>query len=91
MRAFLVDRVPDGTSRGGHAHRKARQFMICLAGRVTVELRFQGEKVSVQLDRPAQALLVEPTVWARETYFDRAQLLVFASESYDHHDYIQDS
>jgi hypothetical protein len=87
---FLVNGVPDGAVRGSHAHLRARQLMICLAGRVTVELCFQGEEVRVQLDRPTQGLLIEPGVWASQTYHNGAQLLVFASEPYDPSDYIQE-
>ena len=88
VRTFLVHDVPEGTVRGGHAHRTARQLMICLVGRVVVELRLAGEMARVHLDRPAKALLVEPGVWASQTYHGDAQLLVLASEPYDPDDYI---
>src|SRR6266496_2887027 len=90
MCTFLVNGVPDGAVRGSHAHLRARQLMICLAGRVTVKLCFQGEEVRVQLDRRTEGLLVEPGVWASQTYHNGAQLLVFASELYDPSDYIQE-
>ena len=43
VRTFLIHGVPEGVVRGRHAHRTARLLMICLIGRVTVELRHQGE------------------------------------------------
>jgi dTDP-4-dehydrorhamnose 3,5-epimerase-like enzyme len=87
-RTFLVHGVPDGTVRGKHAHRTNRQLLICLVGCVTVELRFEGKVAVVQLDGPTKALLIEPGVWASQTYHDGAQLLVLASEPYDRNDHI---
>ena len=82
-RAFTVHGVPAGTSRGGHAHARGQQLLVCLSGEVIVELRFRGEIEQVRLARPINALLVDAGVWARQTYLDDAVLLVLASEPYD--------
>src|SRR3546814_3738939 len=82
-RAFTVHGVPAGTSRGGHAHARGQQLLVCLSGEVIVELRFRGEIEQVRLARPNNALLVDAGVWARQTYLDDAVLLVLASEPYD--------
>ena len=87
-RTFLVHGVPEGEVRGQHAHREARQLMICLVVCVSVELRFAGETKRILLDRPTKVLLVEPGVWSSQTYGNGARLLVFASTPYDPHDYI---
>lgn len=88
VRTFLIHGVPEGAVRGRHAHRTARQLMICLVGCVVVDLRLAGEAARVLLDRPTNALLVEPGIWSSQTYGKDAQLLVFASEPYDPDDYI---
>lgn len=91
QRLFVVDRAPAGTRRGGHAHRSNRQIFVCLAGHVDVELRAEGYTASVALASDGPALLVEPGVWAAQTYRDeRAMLLVLASEPYDPDGFLQD-
>lgn len=91
QRLFIVDRVPPGTRRGGHAHRSNRQVLVCLDGRIDVELRACGKQVRVQLAPGRPGLLVEPGVWAAQTYRDAAStLLVLASEPYDPDGFLQD-
>ena len=82
-RAFMVHGVPTGTARGGHAHARGQQLLVCLSGEVIVELRLRGEVEHVRMDRHIDALLIEAGVWARQTYLDDAVLLVLASEPYD--------
>ena len=91
QRLFVVDRVPPGTRRGGHAHRSNRQVLVCLDGHVDVELRASGSNARVELARGSPALLIEPGVWAAQTYRDAAaMLLVLASEPYDPDGFLQD-
>jgi dTDP-4-dehydrorhamnose 3,5-epimerase-like enzyme len=88
-RAFVVQDVPAGTARGGHAHRRGSQLLVRLAGRVLVEMRVGGQQAHCLLDRSDRGLLVGPGVWAQQTYVDSgAILLVFASEPYDPADYL---
>jgi dTDP-4-dehydrorhamnose 3,5-epimerase-like enzyme len=89
-RAFSITDVPSGTVRGGHAHRRASQLLICLSGRVSVELRRGETRTRFDLDDPGFGLLILPGTWASQTYLQpRTTLLVFASEPYDPDDYIQ--
>lgn len=91
QRAFVVEPAAAGTTRGGHAHRSARQILVRLAGVVTVELFHRGRSVTVRLDATEKALLLEPLVWARHTYETAdALLLVLASEPFDPTAYIDD-
>ena len=83
-RSFVIRDVPAGTARGGHAHARAHQLLVCLAGTVVVELRHAGEMRQVELSDPAQALLVMAGVWARQRYSGpEAVLMVMASEPYE--------
>jgi hypothetical protein len=91
-RLFVVNDVPAGGVRGRHAHRTARQILVCLAGRIDVEMRADGEIFQFTLDRSDRALLLEPGVWASQTYSSTAVLLVLSDESYDACSYLdQDS
>ena len=82
-RVFVIDDVPVGTQRGGHAHRSNRQLLVCLAGAVNLEVRFEDDAGTVLLQAGGPAALVEPGVWARQTYLQPGTvLMVLASEPY---------
>jgi dTDP-4-dehydrorhamnose 3,5-epimerase-like enzyme len=55
-RLFVIYEVPDGASRGGHAHREQHQFLLVLSGRTTVTIDDGRERRSALLDRPSLAL-----------------------------------
>lgn len=90
-RLFVVQQVPPGSVRGQHAHKRARQLLVCVAGRVEVELRDAGAAESVTLDRADTGLLIEAGVWAAQTYVEPGTvLLVLSSEPYDSESYVRD-
>lgn len=90
-RLFVVSGVPAGTSRGNHAHRSCRQLMIAVAGRVDVTVADGTATETITLDDPQTGLLVEPLVWAGETYASPgAVLAVLCSEPYDAAEYVND-
>ena len=78
--------------RGGHAHKKNIQLIICLAG--TIELRIRElndteQDYTVQLMAPNEGFLLEPFMWHTYKLRDENSVgLVFASELYDKDDYI---
>ena len=89
LRFFLIQDVPVGTSRGGHAHRVLHQFLIATSGRIRVDLTDGHDDATVILDRRAVGLWIPPLLWATEQYLDAdSVLLVLASESFDASEYI---
>jgi UDP-2-acetamido-3-amino-2,3-dideoxy-glucuronate N-acetyltransferase len=89
-RLFYVRDVPPGQARGGHAHFRCRQYMICQAGRIAVTLFDGQQQRSLELS-PGQAILVEPGIFGTETYLDPdSALLVLCDRSYEKNDYIHD-
>jgi UDP-2-acetamido-3-amino-2,3-dideoxy-glucuronate N-acetyltransferase len=89
-RFFLVHGVPEGTTRGEHAHRRLHQFLICIEGSCSVLADDGRAQQEFLLDDPTLGLHVEPMVWAAQRNFSSdAKLLVFASEIYDPADYIE--
>ena len=89
IRAFIVHHVPAGARRGGHAHRREKQLLVCLAGRIGVRLVAGKDDEEVILDSPARALFIDSGVWSEQRYCDREScLLVLSSEPYDRRDYI---
>ena len=89
-RSFVIDSVPDGISRGGHAHRYCEQLLICLQGRLTVDLRFNEHCRAIVLNDVRTGLYIGPMVWARQTYAGDTRLLVLASRPFEPQSYITD-
>lgn len=90
-RVYYIFGTAAGVVRGRHAHRDLQQLAICLNGSCTFDLDDGTRKVSVQLDRPDEALRIGSMVWREMREFsDDCVLLVLASRRYDESDYIRD-
>jgi acetyltransferase-like isoleucine patch superfamily enzyme len=90
-RWFLVYDVPNQEVRGEHAHRVCHQFLICVAGSMTVAVDDGERRTEVTLDSHTLGLYVPPLIWASQFHYDPdSVLLVFASHPYDPGDYIRD-
>ncbi|MGA2618562.1 MAG: WxcM-like domain-containing protein [Thermoguttaceae bacterium] len=91
QRYFLVFDVPSKHVRGEHAHRKCRQFLVCVKGSLSVVADNGLQREEIVLDSPRVGLYVPPMVWCTSyKYSADAILLVFASDEYDALDYIRD-
>ena len=90
-RFFVISDVPNDKVRGEHAHRKLKQFLVCLRGRCAIVVDDGRRREEVVLDGPEVGLYVPPMVWAVQyKYSPDAVLLVLASAEYDAADYIRD-
>ena len=90
-RAYWVYDVPAGESRGGHAHKRLKQFVVALSGSFHVTLDNGHEKKTVLLNHPYQGLLIDINTWRTlDDFSSGAVCLVLASEHYDEDDYIYD-
>jgi dTDP-4-dehydrorhamnose 3,5-epimerase-like enzyme len=90
-RCFVIMDVPNRKIRGEHAHRKLKQFLVCVRGRVTVMVDDGRSRRRILLDDAGLGLYVPPMVWAAQyDYSPDAVLIVFASAGYDARDYIRD-
>ena len=89
-RTFLVYDVPDRSVRGEHAHKECHQFLVCVAGSVTVDVS-GATSMTTPLWVPNRGLYVPPMHWVGLSDFSEdAVLLVLASHPYDPDDYIRD-
>lgn len=88
-RVFVVNGVPTGVRRGGHAHRSCHQFFVCLAGAVSLVVGRGSVRETIELSEDDDFGVFAPAgVWSSQTYRERGSaLLVFASEPYDPMDY----
>lgn len=91
-RVYWTYGVPEGTERGGHAHKTLWQVLLCVHGSITVRLDDgMGWKEEMTLGNPAEGLLLPPPFW-HTMKFGRPDsvLVVIASEPYDEADYFRD-
>lgn len=89
-RYFIVFDVPSTETRGEHAHKRCHQFLVCVAGTVSVVVDDGLRREEVLLDRPNMGLLIPAGIWGIQyKYSGTGTLLVFASEYYDATDYIR--
>ena len=89
-RLFWISDVPVDGVRGAHAHKACHQFMICVAGRLTVEA-FDG-KAEQRFDLiGGQALHVPPAIFSTERFIEQGSiLLVLCDQKYEHDDYLME-
>ncbi len=90
-RIYWIYGTKPGVSRGFHAHKKLRQFCVCVAGSVRLILFDGRREETVILDSSAKGLLIGPGLW-REMHDFSADciLMVLADAEYDEADYIRD-
>lgn len=90
-RVYWVYDVPAGECRGGHAHKRLKQFLIALSGSFTVTLDDGENRRKFLLNHPYQGLEIETGIWRTlDDFSSGAVCLVLASEHYDEDDYIRD-
>ena len=90
-RAFYIFDTKPSTTRGAHANRASQFVMVAVAGSCTVHIdNGRGEKSTVTLDHPNQALWLDRIVWKEMVDFSPAAiLLVLSDEKYDETEYIR--
>lgn len=90
-RVFFFHDVPKGTTRGGHAHRKHQQFIICIAGHVTIMTEYASRKTKHTLDRPSIGLYLPKMTWLDIRFEEKdSAVVVLTCSAYDEADYIRD-
>jgi UDP-2-acetamido-3-amino-2,3-dideoxy-glucuronate N-acetyltransferase len=90
-RIFFVYGVDSSLSRGEHAHRKCKQFLVAVSGSLSVILDDAHKRIEITLNEPNLGLYVAPMVWGVQYKFSQdAVLLVVCSEEYNSKDYIRD-
>ena len=89
-RVFYLYDIPTGEGRGAHAHKKLKQFLICLSGSFDVQVDDGERRRKIHLNRPWLGLYIPPMIWASEINFDPGSIcLVLTSDIYLEEDYIR--
>lgn len=89
-RIFFVYDVPNERVRGEHSHKACAQFLVAIAGHLSVVVDDGRIADEVRLDRPDLGLLIPPGVWGVQYKFRPGTVLtVYASHGYEADDYIR--
>jgi dTDP-4-dehydrorhamnose 3,5-epimerase-like enzyme len=90
-RAYHVYAVPAGARRGGHAHRRIEQVVVCLHGGFEVVVDDGRQHRAFALSDPRQALYLPPLIWHDLAGFEAGSAYyVVSSGAYEEAEYIRD-
>lgn len=89
-RVYYIFGTGEEVRRGYHAHKNLKQLAICVSGSCRFLLDDGESQQHIELNSPAQALLIEGLIW-REMYnfSPDCVLIVLADDYYKEADYIR--
>ncbi len=91
-RIFYIYNIPLGGKRGNHAHKRCKQLIFCLSGKIEVfNISALGNKSNFILDTPEKGLYIPEKTWSYQINLAQKSIYcVIASDFYDENDYIRD-
>lgn len=90
-RIYYISKVPEGTRRGFHAHKKLKQLLFCPYGRIQLVLENEKGREEIELSDPSIGVVIEEPTWREMLWLEKNSVLcVAASEFYEVDDYIRD-
>lgn len=90
-RMYYISKVPEGTRRGFHAHKKLKQLLFCPYGRIQLILENKHGREEIELSDPSIGVVIEEPTWREMLWLQKDSVLcVAASDYYEVEDYIRD-
>lgn len=90
-RLYYISKVPEGTRRGFHAHKRLKQLIFCPYGRVQLVLENRNGREEIELSDPSIGVVIEEPTWREMLWLQSDSVLcVAASDFYEAEDYIRD-
>lgn len=90
-RVFWIFGVPEGQTRGGHAHMTCQEVIFPACGGFEIFVDDGSSRQTFTLDRPDQGILIPAGVWCTLKNFKVGTVCcVMASQPYDAGGYIND-
>lgn len=90
-RVFFLRNIASDTVRGLHSHKDLKQILVCLHGKLTIELDTGIEKQSIQLTPDANSLYLDGRVWRTMTNFcEHTVLMVLCDREYRYDEVVRD-
>ena len=89
-RIYYISKVPEGTRRGFHAHKKLKQMLFCPYGRIQLILENKNGREEIELSDPSIGVVINEPTWREMLWIQKDSVLcVAASELYDENDYLR--
>ena len=93
-RTYILNKMPKNISRGGHAHKKLSQIILCLSGKVRIFFS-NGHGVKnrkhLTMSPKTNAIYLKPGIWRElKNLSKQSVIMVLASDNYKENDYIRD-
>jgi dTDP-4-dehydrorhamnose 3,5-epimerase-like enzyme len=89
-RTYYLTNLKMDEPRGFHAHKKLKQFAICLKGSCRFVMEDENSRKEFVLNKSNQGIKIDPMVWHEMHDFSQdCVLLVLADDYYDEADYIR--
>lgn len=90
-RTYWIYDVPGGESRGSHAFKEQREFIVALSGSFDVILNDGEKEEKFSLNRSYYGLLVPKMYWRHvENFSTNSLALIVSDKKFDEADYIRD-
>lgn len=90
-RIYYISKVPEGTRRGFHAHKRLKQLLFCPYGRIQLILENKNGREEIELSDPSIGVVIEEPTWREMLWMQKDSVLcVAASDFYKMDDYIRD-
>ena len=90
-RIYYISKVPEGTRRGFHAHKKLKQLLYCPYGKIQLVLDNGTTREEITLNDPSIGIVIDYPVWREMLWLQKDSVLcVASSEFYEEDDYIRD-
>jgi hypothetical protein len=91
VRTFWIWKVPEGDTRGHHAHHSCEQFLAPLSGMVSYTVTDRTNQKTTGVLVPGEGLYLPTQNWIVLSEFSPdCVVLVYCSHSYSESDYIRD-
>jgi dTDP-4-dehydrorhamnose 3,5-epimerase-like enzyme len=89
-RVYYISNVPEGNTRGAHAHKKLNQVFFALSGNFDMTVTDGLVTETVELKAHEKGFFLPAGYWRDlKNFTSDAICLVLASEHYDENDYIR--
>lgn len=89
IRFFVIHDLPNGASRGGHAHKLAYQGFYMAHGSCTLLITRSQKSVELKIEKRDSFIVVPPLTFVDMTDFATdSVLIVFTTQIYDPNEYI---
>lgn len=89
-RVFYITQANTKLPRGFHAHKKTKQVIFCIQGKVKLVLDNGRKRSEILLDKPNIGVFIDKMIWHEMHQFKKDTiLLVVASRIFELKDYIR--